>query len=463
MNGRRLANSLALTLALTIAVGASGAGPATADPAASVTVVATVYAAGAAPATDQTTVGALEAGCPLYTGPSPEQYGTGGADAPAINPSASWSIGTLISQCLQQPQIPLTSVSGVTIIGPDGSPQLDSGAQLSQADLQTPSDFQNSSESPVLSDDGDGIIYERPSRGGSDDNAADVITTNAPGSFELQIFTGPLLSVTASASTNSVAADTPVTFSASVAGSPDDVSYSWDFAGAAPAATGASTTASFSTPGIYGVSVEATDADGGGGYGEVQVTVGAPTPSTGTTTTGPTHTSGGAPRGTRGKRKHRAPAKPKPKPKTKPKAKKRPVQRVRTGVPPTPASTTTVPGASVVGTVKPIAVQPSGGPSVGGVRRPAHEHPAQGKKPPATGPAATATKPRGVRVAGRLLGGVVAVAPGRSELSAATGSAPRLRVGSATTALGFAAAAAAALLLLGLGAARELRNIRLRP
>jgi hypothetical protein len=429
--------------------------------------VATVYAAGAAPATDQTTVGALESGCSLYAGPSPEQYGTGGATAPAINPSASWSIGALISQpqCLPT-QIPLTSVSGVTIVAADGTPQLDAGAQLTQADLQPQSDFQNPSESPVLSDDGDGIIYERPWRGGSDDNAADVITTNAPGSFELQIFTGPLLTVTASARAGSVATGKPVSFSASVSGSPDGVSYSWSFDGGAPAATGTSTTTSFSTPGIYYVSVEATDSDGGGGFGEVQVTVGAPKPSTGTVTTGPAHSRGSAPGTKRGTHKHRTPPRPKPKPKPKAKPKKRAVRTVQTetAAAPTPTTPTTPTGGSVVGTVKPITAKRHRPSTVAAVKRPPRKKVvAQGKKPPASGPAANASKPRGVRVAGRLLGGAVPVMLTGSALSPATGSAPRLRVGSGTTALGFVAAAAAALLLLGLGAARELRNIRLRP
>ncbi len=434
MTGRLTITAIAIaSVAIAIA-----AGPALADdPAAGMSVVATVYATGASPVIDPTTVGPLENGCPLYEGPSLDQHGTGGAIAPAINPGAAWSIGTLISQCLATP-IPLSSVTGVTILGADGAPQLDTGAQLTQADLTTPSDFLDPSESPVITDDGDGVIYERPWRGGSDANVDDVITTNAPGSFQLDVYTGTLLSVTANANATSVPVGQPVTFTASVAGSPPGLSYIWDFDGGSADATGATVTATL-PEGTYDVTVEVTDADGGVGTAQVQVTVGPQQQTTTTTrmtTPGPVKSQG------------RTPGAPPP------------TTRRRTVISHRRERTTKA--VSPAGAGSPVRRQSRGAPVTtvtSAAPRSVPKLVAQGAKPPASGPAAPKPLPAGVLVSGQLLSGpapsALAVTRGQPKPAEAT-----LDRGRGMSPLGVIVAGCAVGLLLALGAARELGYIR---
>lgn len=195
---------LALAAAFTVALPVQ----ASADQNSDEPVTALVYAAGnAAPLTDATTVGALEAGCPTYSGPNIELYQAGGIAADGQQVSAqAWALGTLLS-CLPTP-VPLGAVVGVTVLGAEG-PELSGppeSSQLSPADLASPSDFADDAESPVLYSDGSGLIYDRPWRGPGDANAPDQVVEAAPEPFVIQVFEGPALSVSASASVATVAA-----------------------------------------------------------------------------------------------------------------------------------------------------------------------------------------------------------------------------------------------------------------
>ena len=280
---RALATSSALVAALAVA-----AGPARADPNASQQATATVYAAGSSPSTDSVSVGQLESGgCPAYTGPNIELHQADGSQGPEEQVSSeAWTLGALLG-CLAQP-VALGSVTGITIEGPNG-PQAADPSQLTPPDL-TPggSDFANPQEYPLLYSTGSGLTYARPWRGGSDANASDSFTAADPTAFTFDVFEGPLLHVTASATPATTKPGQAIQFAANVTGAPAGatLSYAWTFDGAAPDSSAAAPNESFAAAGTYRVSVEVTDDQGGGGGATIPVTV-----SSSSTTTPPTSTT----------------------------------------------------------------------------------------------------------------------------------------------------------------------------
>ena len=263
-------------------------------------VVATIYSHGSQPTEDSVSLGEL-AGCPRYTGPNIELYGPGGSQGPGDTLGAAWSLGTVLS-CLAQP-IPSTSIGGIVIVGPNG-PQYGSGSELTASDLASPSDFSDPAESPVLDDDGSGLIYYRPWRGGQDENADDNFAVSFPSDFTFDVYEGSLLNVTLTAPT-SVSAGTAAAFEATVSGMPAGatLSYAWDFDGGAPNSTAADPTVTFNAAGEYRVTLEVTDDDGGGGGASTTITVGGAgtAPQHGSGNPGPTRSSGHHPGGHRGK------------------------------------------------------------------------------------------------------------------------------------------------------------------
>lgn len=467
MAGRRVARLAALVLAAL----ASTSGVAAADE----EIIATV-AQSAAP--DATTLSALEASCqPTYTGPTLELYGPGGTLEPAnAIPAQAWTIGTLISSCLPT-LIPLSSVTGVTIIGPNG-PQSGPDSVLTAADLAQPSDFANPQESPLIADDGDGIEYERPWRGGTDDNAADGVQLTAPEPFELEVFTGPLLQVSVAAPATAVA-NAPVALTAAVAGTPAGLSYSWSFDGGSGSSTAPAPSVTFSAPGVYRVTLEVTDADGGGGVASATITVGAPATTTSTTSAA---TPGPVRRVHRHRKRHPRRTPPHPA-----------IRKLAVTPASVPARRSTTTTSRPPKTSTPAATTPSAATTQTTARSdPIPRAPAAAAVPAPASPATApkrASAPRGPRrtvrlrvaprrhsrstsasrqaalVDGRLIADVTPVPPAASPLAGgadAAAVADAARGAQASSPFAAVGGALAVVLLLGLGAIRESRWRRLR-
>ncbi len=292
--GRRLALGLVVCLGLLVLPAAA----AVADDSASL-VQATVYGSGGQPTQDSVSAAFLLAHpgqCPLYTGGPINEEGRNGPEQPPINFSQVWTLGTILG-CLQTP-VDVNAVTGVTVLGSDGSPQSGANSQITPADLAMPSDFLNTAQNPVIQAAGYNQ-YDRPQRNASDLDFLDEVTENTP--IGIEVFQGPPLQVKASPPQATVTVGGSVDFSAVVSGNNGSVlSYNWNFGGGASPSTQAAPQVQFATAGVWTVNVEVTSADGGGGGDQVTVTVKQPgsttTPTTtGSTTTGPDRSSGPTP------------------------------------------------------------------------------------------------------------------------------------------------------------------------
>ena len=253
-------------------------------------VSATVYSASGT-STESATLAGLEA-CPTYSGPSTMQELGQQGFVPVTFPSNAWALSTVLG-CLAPQPVTLTGQGGVTVIDADGSPETGSDSQLTAEDLAPPgkTDFNNPAEGPVVSDIGTAIRYDRPWRGSSqgqpDYDYSDQVTTDSPNGqatpVQIEVFEGPLLTVTVSASRTTVSAGQPVTLGATVTGAGDSaLSYSWNFDGGAPTSEAPSPQVTFGSAGQYNVTVQVTDTQGGGGVASIPITVGTPpAPATG--------------------------------------------------------------------------------------------------------------------------------------------------------------------------------------
>jgi len=265
-------------------------------------VTATVYSSSG---TQQAslTLGALEANsnqCPPYTGPVPVQHGQAGlTTTPNFTGGDVWALSTILS-CLQ-PAVPSGAVKGITIIQADGTPESAAGSQLTAADLAPGStDFADPSEAPVIGNQGtasnESIQYDRPWRGGGDNNFNDQVTQTSGSPVAIEVFEGPLLTVTPNASATSVPAGSTVSFSATYAPSNvSGVTYNWSFDGGAANSTASAPTVTFNTGGTYKVTVQVSDDEGGGGVGAITVAVTSSTPPSSNNngpTTGPKKSGG---------------------------------------------------------------------------------------------------------------------------------------------------------------------------
>ena len=244
-------------------------------------MIGTVYSSNGT-STDSVSVAQLQANpgqCPTYQGQSMNELGRQGPVDVPLAQNATWSLPTILG-CLQTPISP-GRVTGVTVIDADGNPEEGSDSQLTPQDLQTPSDFNNTSEYPVVQALGSVNQYDRPWRGSPqgqpDDDYLDEVQSNQP--ISIEVFTGGRLTVTASASKTTVATGGAVSFGATVGaanGSP--LSYTWSFDGGAPNSTAPAPKAAFNAAGQYNVAVQVTDAAGAGGGAEIPITVGSRPP-----------------------------------------------------------------------------------------------------------------------------------------------------------------------------------------
>lgn len=246
-------------------------------------VSATVYSSSGTQQ-ESLTLGALQDNsgqCPQYTGAVPVQHGRNGlTTTPNFTGGEVWALSTILG-CIQ-PAIPSAAVTGVTIVQADGTPQTSAGSQLTAADLPPGgSDFADPSEAPVIGNQGtassESIQYDRPWRGGNDNNFDDQVTPTAGSPVAIEVFEGPLLTVTVHASATTVPAGGTVSFSATL--QPSNVSgaaYSWNFNGGAANSMASAPTVTFTTDGTYHVTVQVTDDQGGGGSAAIQITVTSP-------------------------------------------------------------------------------------------------------------------------------------------------------------------------------------------
>ncbi|MBV9414010.1 MAG: PKD domain-containing protein [Solirubrobacterales bacterium] len=455
--------ALALVTGLVVLC-ATSAG-ALADNGSDVLLSATVYSS-SGNSTDSVTLGALQADptrCPMYGGPQTmQELGRQGFVAVQLPPSGAqtgtWSVATALG-CMQTP-IPLSAVQGITVLGLDGSPQAGAGSLLKPADLGSPSDFNDTAQTPVVEALGSLNQYDRPWRGGSDQDYLDEVQQSQNGQAQpiaIEVFEGPLLAVSVHASRTSVPVGGSVTFRARVIGAgASALSYAWSFGGGASDSTAAAPRIRFASAGQYDVTVQVTDQAGGAGLASIPITVGGkPEAATGThprsgagtsltshSPTGPLSSAGqhagGRPGSTR--TGGSTPSTTHPTPITTPSPSTTPASTETTLTTPT----TPVPTSPVL-TPHPSTPAP----------RP-HAAPR-----PRTTTRRPITAPKGPVVAGRLISDVIALGPGASPLvhvvPATVASAPPARRAIRASVLPAAGAALAVLLLLGLGAARELR------
>ena len=242
-------------------------------------VQATVYGQSGQPTQDAVSPAYLLAHpgqCPVYTGGTLVEYGRTGQEQISPSTTRSWTLGTILG-CLQTP-IALSNVTGVTVIGSDGAPQTGANSQIVPADLATPSDFLNTAQNPVIQAGGYNQ-YDRPQRNASDLDFLDEVQESTP--LAIEVFQGPPLKVSASASQTTVTVGASVDFNAAVSGNNGGaLSYNWNFGGGAASSSQASPRIQFNTAGVWMVNVEVTDAGGGGGGDQLTVTVTQPGTST---------------------------------------------------------------------------------------------------------------------------------------------------------------------------------------
>ncbi len=291
--GRRFALLLGCAL---MALGSTPA-LAAADPSSNQMVSATVYSPSGTTQNDSVSLGQLQSGaqCMAYSGSDMNELGRNGFVDVPLPPSGvgtgTWALSTMLG-CLSTP-IPVSAVHGIIVINSQGSPELGPGSMLTPADLapQGSTDFNNPQQAPVVEALGSLNQYDRPWRGNgqgqTDEDFLDEVQetqSDQPTPIAIEVFEGPLLTVTVSASQTTVPVGGAVTFDATVTGQNGSVlSYSWNFGGGAQNSTAAAPQVTFGTAGQYDVTVQVTDTAGGGGGAQIPITVGtSPPAATGT-------------------------------------------------------------------------------------------------------------------------------------------------------------------------------------
>lgn len=462
--------ALALVSAL-VALCVASAGAA-ADSSSNVVVSATVYSP-SGNSTDAVTLAALQADpgrCPPYTAaPDFEELGRQGSVDVSLPPDGpqggTWALSTVLG-CLQTP-VPVSAVQGITVLNAAGVPQSGATSELKPADLATPgqTDFNDPNETPVVEALGSLNQYDRPWRGSGlgqpDYDYLDEVQgsdSDQPAPISIEVFEGPLLTVSVTASRTTVPAGGTVTFGATVTGQGGSgLSYGWSFDGVAPSSTAATPQVTFAHEGQYTVTVQVTDTGGGGGVASIPITVGTP----------PTPATGGHHRkGAGTNRKSHSPTGPKKSggnhaggPAGKPKSGQSTTPTTGTN---TTGGTASQPSATASTPATPAPSAPStttAAPHPTSTRRARPERTTVPRTRPTT-PVALA----GPRVTGLLISDVTPLPATISPLvrvaPASVATAPPARQAIRASLLPVFGAALAVVLLLGLGARRELRTRR---
>jgi hypothetical protein len=354
-------------------------------------------------------------------------------------------------------------VTGITVIGSDGQPQTGPNSQITPADLATPSDFLNSAQNPVVQSVGYNE-YDRPQRNASDLDYLDELQQSDP--IAINVFEGPPLKVTASASQTTVTLGGTIDFGAAVSGNNGSaLSYTWTFDGGASSSAQASPQIQFNSAGVWTVNVQVTDADGGGGGDQLTVTVKQPgsttTPKkTGTRTTGPDKGGGPTPGAPATKQKKSGTDNGGHTHGKGTQTTTTQSQTTTTQTTTTQSTTTTTPAAGSPGAGSPSTTAPAS-PTTATTR---HTTPRAPTHRPSPKPPLSQS---GTLVQGELISDVVPVPADQSPLvqvaAAAAASAPARETPEGPSVVPIIGAALAVLVLLGLGAQRELGRPRWWP
>ncbi len=469
--GRRFALLFACALA---ALGCSAAA-ATADPSSDEVVSATVYSPSATTQNDSVSLAQLQSNprCTTYAGTDMNELGRNGFVDVQLAPSSTWALSTILG-CLTTP-VPIGAVHGVTVIDGQGAPEEGSGSMITPADLapQGSTDFNNPQQAPVVQALGSLNQYDRPWRGGQGQPDYDFVDevqqseNDQPLPIAIEVFEGPVLTVTVSASQTTVPVGKSVTFNATVTGQDGSaLSYSWNFDGGAQSSTAPSPQVTFGNTGQYDVTVQVTDSAGGGGGAAIPITVGTP----------PRAATGSHPQSGSGtSRKSHAPSGPR---KSKGTHAGGPAGKSSTGTSTTSGggsstskNTSTTSSTTPTSATGGASTNPS--PTRGTTHHPTGSTPHQTATPPSSAghvtPSARPTPPpptSGPPVSGLLVSDVRPMSAGDSPLvavvPAAVATAPPARQAIRSSLLPAFGAGLAVLLLLGLGAARELQGRRSR-
>jgi hypothetical protein len=326
------------------------------------------------------TLGAL-ANCRSYgSGPTPELYGQNGKDlgTQGLGSKGAWTLAEVLA-CGLNPGLATAAITGVVVHDLHGSPQANPGSRLTAADLSSPSPGDGAR--PLVTYDGSVVTYYRPWRGGADQNAGDKVEQPGAAPVAVDVFEGPAIDLTITASATTVPAGTAVDFGVDLhAGASGTPAYAWDFDGGATDAASASAAPHevFPSAGTYNVSVQVHDGRGGGGVAQALITVTGPAsttpPAANAPATGPAQSSGPTPGGIAGKQvpkqsptvKH--PGAPPASQAAKPSARARKVVPART-VPRTPAQQSTLPVAAAARALSPASPTVPSQPAVKGPPR----------------------------------------------------------------------------------------------
>src|SRR5262249_5721436 len=156
--------------------------------------------------------------------------------------------------------------------------------------------------------------YDRPWRGGSDEDYLDQVQEPSGSPVTVEAYAGPTLHVTAAADRTTIDAGASVSFSSNVEGSDSGLSYAWTFDGGAPDSSDPSPRETFGTAGLYNANLVVTDRSTGAIGSTQPITImvntangqqtstagGTPQPGggQGPSPTGPQQSPGGTPGGT---------------------------------------------------------------------------------------------------------------------------------------------------------------------
>lgn len=428
-------------------------------------VSATVYGAGSQTSTRSITLSQLQASCNQYSPPDGSAYETPGFGSP------TWALGDVLG-CMGG--VNSNPTMSVVVDRSDGGTE----APLSGADLEPSSSTFEGHDVPLVSQDGEHVLYFRPARNSADDPVADEVVA-AP-ALQLQVFEGGALTVVPQASATTIPVGGTVTFSPNVTGA---TNYDWNFGQVAPDSSAANPPpVTFTAGGKYPVTLEAWNpGTGAGGSGTVTISVNSPTTPPTTTGTTPnnangTNTNPAAPNNGPTTGSHKTnPASPSTHPHTQQhsnsnQGKKTPQNKTSSRPTQTttqPTSTTPTTGSSGgsgtnntgSGQSSPSTTSPATSPT----SAPAHLKPHPSSPSTTTPLAPEPPSPSAPVVTGRLISDVILLPASSSPLvTAEPGAATQtaMRQGVRASVLPILAGVAAVLLLLGLGAARELRGRR---
>jgi hypothetical protein len=276
-------------------------------------LVGNVYGAGPTPQPFTKTFDELSQSQQCQTAPPApyDEHGAGGLDfSDNLGGPDSWTLAEALT-CGPTPVLPSLQFGDMTVVDVNGHPEVQAGSAI------TPQDFTGSGGFPantfplvsVAGGSSSQIRYDRPWRGGDDENAQDTVGPSGQ-PITVDVFTGAQLTVTVTLSPTQLAPGGSVTFTPNIAPVTQGLTYEWNF-GNGDTSNAVDPTETFTVAGNYPVSLVVHDDQGAGGAGGLTLDVGTVT-NPGSSTTGavtpPTPTTGTTPgKPTRHPRRHHDP------------------------------------------------------------------------------------------------------------------------------------------------------------